>query len=265
LEGQQSVDVVSENHLAGHMADYPLIVIAECDYLEPAFKKELIAYVQNGGNLLILGPQAAGMFAAELGVVLNGTPQSEPRYLKHDKALIATQDVWQAGILDARVQIFGSIHAANDAASAAQPAATIMRLGKGKIAATWFSFSRGYLGNHSPISRAFLNDLVGQLFSAPLVEVKGSPDVDVSVNRIRGKLAINLVNTAGPHADINKPIHDSIPVVGPLEITIRTANKPAAITVEPGGQALPFEYQDGKARMTLPKLEIHSVIVVDEK
>jgi hypothetical protein len=28
---------------------------------------------------------------------------------------------------------------------------------------------------------------------------------------------------------------------------------------------LPFEYQDGKARMTLPKLEIHSVIVVDEK
>jgi hypothetical protein len=265
LEGQQSVDVVGEHHLAGRMAEYPLIVIAECDYLEPDFKKELIAYVQNGGNLLILGPQAASLFAAELGVVLSGAPQSEPRYLEHDKALIATQDVWQAGILDARVQIFGSIHAANDAASAAQPAATIMRLGKGKIAATWFSFSRGYLGNHSPISRAFLNDLVGQLFSAPLVEVKGSPDVDVSVNRIRGKLAINLVNTAGPHADINKPIHDSIPVVGPLEITIRTANKPAAITVEPGGQALPFEYQDGKARMTLPKLEIHSVIVVDEK
>ena len=86
--------------------------------------------------------------------------------------------------------------------------------------------------------------------------------MDVSVNRIGGKLAINLVNTADPHSDTNKPIHDSIPAVGPLEITIRTEAKPASITVEPGGQALPFEYQYGKAKMTLPKLEIHCVIVV---
>ncbi len=265
LEGQQSVDVVSENHLAGHMADYPLIVIAECDYLEPDFKKELIVYVQNGGNLLILGPQASSLFASELGVVLNGTPQSEPRYLEHGGSLIATQDVTQTAKLESRAQIFGQLHAANDAASAAQPAASIASLGKGKIAATYFSFSRGYLGNHSPISRAFLNDLVRQLFPAPLVEVKGSSNVDVSVNRIRGRLAVNLVNTAGPHADVNAPIHDTIPPVGPLEITIRTSKKPAAVTIEPGGQSLPFEYQDGKARMTLPKLEIHSVIVVDEK
>ena len=97
------------------------------------------------------------------------------------------------------------------------------------------------------------------------MEVKGSSNVDVSVNRIRGRLAVNLVNTAGPHADVNAPIHDTIPPVGPLEITIRTSKKPAAVTIEPGGQSLPFEYQDGKARMTLPKLEIHSVIVVDEK
>ncbi|NLH17556.1 MAG: hypothetical protein GX455_13355 [Phycisphaerae bacterium] len=265
LEGQQSVDVVSEHHLMGRMKDWPLIVIAECDYLEPAFKKELIEYVQNGGNLLIVGPQAAGMFADELGVKPKDALQSQPRYLEHGGARVATQDVWQAGYLDARVRIVGTMYEENDAASSGLPAATIMHLGKGKIAATWFSFSRGYLSTHSPVSRAFLNDLVRRLFPNPLVEVKGSSDVDVSVNRIRGKLAINLVNTAGPHADTNKPIHDSIPVVGPLEITIRAANKPVAITVEPGGQMLPFEYQDGAAKMTLPTLEIHRVIVVDEK
>ncbi len=262
LEGQQSVDVVSEHHLAGRMKDWPLIVVAECDYLEPAFKKELIEYVQNGGNLLIVGPQAASMFADELGVKPKDAPQSQPRFLEHGGALVATQDVWQAGYLDARVQIVGAIREKNDSTSSSQPAATIMHLGKGKIAATWFSFSRGYLSNHSPVSRAFLNDLVHRLFPNPLVEVKGSQDVDVSVNRVRGKLAINLVNTAGPHADTNKPIHDTIPVVGPLEITIRATSKPAAITVEPGSQPLPFEYSEGTARMALEKLDIHSVIVV---
>ncbi len=263
LEGQQSVDVVSEHHLSGRMKNWPLIIVAECDYLEPDFKKELIAYVQDGGNLLILGPQAASMFAAELGVTMEGVPQSQPRYLAGGGEMIETKDVWQAAKLDSRAQPFGKLHVANDAASASQPAASITMLGKGKIAATTFTFSRGYLANHSPVSHAFLNDLVRQLFPAPLVEVKGSSDVDVSVNRIGGKLAINLVNTAGPHADTNKPIHDAIPVVGPLEITIRAAKKPATITVEPGGQPLPFEYQDGKARLTLPKLEIHSVIVVE--
>ena len=92
------------------------------------------------------------------------------------------------------------------------------RLGQGKIAATYFSFSQGYLSDRSATTRAFLNDLARQLFPDPLVEVTGSSDVDVSVNRIGGRLAVNLVNTAGPHADANTPIIDSIPPVGPLTL-----------------------------------------------
>ena len=34
----------SEHHLAGRMAEYPLIVVGECDFLEPAFKAELVRY-----------------------------------------------------------------------------------------------------------------------------------------------------------------------------------------------------------------------------
>jgi hypothetical protein len=104
---------------------------------------------------------------------------------------------------------------------------------------------------------------VRQLFPTPLVEVKGSSDVDVSVNRIGGKLAVNLVNTSGPHADKKTPVFESIPPVGPLEIAIRSAKAPERVTLEPGGQPLAFEYRDGEARMTLPKLEIHSIVVVD--
>jgi len=262
VESQQVVDVVSEHHLEGRMADYPLIVVAECDYLEPAFKQELVRYVENGGNLLLIGPQAASLFVAELGVSLEAA-RSEPRYLAWGDALIPTWDETRTPQLEARAQAFGQLHAANDRNSASQPAASVAALGKGRIAATYFSVSRGYLGTRSPQARAFLNELTHRLFPAPMVEVKGSSDVDVSVNRLPGKLAVNLVNTAGPHWDTKKPLSDSIVPVGPLEIAIRTSAQPAKITLQPAGQRLAFEYREGVARFTVPRLEIHSVIVVE--
>ena len=38
------------DNLKKHLSEYPLIVVAECDYLEPAFKQELVSYVENGGK-----------------------------------------------------------------------------------------------------------------------------------------------------------------------------------------------------------------------
>ena len=263
LEGQQSVEVLGEHHLAGRMADYPLIVVPECDYLEPAFKQELIAYVKAGGNLLLVGPKTAALFQSELGVTLEGDPQSEPRYLARMGALVPTKGQTQVAKLGPGVQPFGGLHTAKDIGSPSQPASSITKLGQGRIAATYFCFSQGYLDERSEPARAFLSDLVRQLFPKPLVEVKGSAEVDVAVNRIGGRLAVNLVNTAGPHADVKAPIHDSIPAVGPLDITIRAQKRPAKVTLEPGGQSLPFEYRDGEARLTLPRLEIHGVVVID--
>lgn len=262
LESQHVVDVVSEHHLAGRMNEYPLIVVAECDYLEPSFKSNLVDYVQKGGNLLIMGPQAAGLFASDLGVTLSNS-QGEPRYLACGDSLLPTRDQTQTVKLESKAQPFGQLHMANDINSAAEPAASITPLGKGKIAATYFSFSRGYLHDRSPKARAFINDLARQLFSTPLVQVTGSPFVDISVNRLHGHLSINLVNTSGPHTDMKKPLIESIDPVGPLEIRLRSAQKPARVTLEPGDQPLDFTFQDGQAQFTVPNLDIHSVIVVE--
>jgi hypothetical protein len=262
LDSQQTVDVISEHMLGKQIADYPLIVVAECDYLEPAFKQQLIRYVENGGNLLLVGPQAASLFASEVDVTLEGA-QNEPRYLACGDALVSTRGQTRTPKLGDRAKPFGQLHSANDAASEAQPAASITPLGKGKIAAIYFSFSRGYLEQRSPKMRAFLNDLTRHLFPSPMVEVKGSQDVDVSVNRLQGRLAINLVNTSGSHWDTEKPLIESIEAVGPLEISIRTTPKPAKITLQPEGQPLSFEYRNGVARVTVPRLEIHSIVVVE--
>jgi hypothetical protein len=264
LESQQVVDVVSEHNLAGHLAEYPLIVVTECDYLEPSFKKELIAYVHGGGKLLLIGPQAAAMFASELGVTPAGQMQFAPRYLARGDKLEKTNGAtWSVTLSPDRARHVGEFHAANDVKSPAQTAASIARLGRGSIAATYFCFSQGYLGNRSVTMRGFLMDLVHQLLPKPMVEVKGSADVDVSVGRLGGRLMVNLVNTAGPHDEPRGALMDSILPVGPLQITIRLPKQPTTITQEPGGQKLAFEYRDGETQLTVPRLEIHCVIAVE--
>ncbi len=238
LESQQSVELLGEHHVTGRMAEYPLLVVPEWEYLEPGFKDELVAYVKGGGNLLLIGPKTVALFQAELDAVRSGVPNAK-----------------------------GGVGGPGDAARRSfpapdgQPAATITELGRGKIAAVYFAFGQRYVTAPGESSRQFLNDLVRQLFPNPLVEVKGSHDVDVVVNRQGGKLAVNLVNTAGPHQ--REPILDSIPPVGPLDVTIRQAARPARVMLKPAGTPLPFEYRDGEIHLTVPRVEVHEIMVVE--
>jgi len=262
LEGQQSVEILGEHHLTGRMADYPLIVVPEWEYLEPSFKDELATYVTGGGNLLLIGPKTAALFQSELGIRLQG--ESSPAaddHLAYDGGLAAISGHVQSVEMGAKCRPFGRISGSGATDSSSQVAASICDFGRGKIGATYFTFGQGYLNARTNLMRQFLNDLVRQLFPKPMVEVKGSPDVDVVVNRLGSRLAVNLVNTAGPHR--KEPIVDSILPVGPLDVTIRHAARPTKITLEPAGTPLSFEHRNGEIHLTVPKVDIHEIIVVE--
>jgi hypothetical protein len=242
------------------MQEYPLIVVPEWEYLDAPFKAELTKYVKDGGNLLLIGPKSARLFETELGITFDGEPQAEPRRLLHDGKTVATSGLIQR-VRPGESQIFGNLLFTNIVSSQSHPAATITTVGKGKIAATYFNIGQGYLANRSETTRSFLNDLAGQLFPNPLVTVTGSKDVDVAVARNDGKLLINLVNTSGPH--VTAPIVDAIAPVGPLEISIRLATKPARITLAPEGKNLPFGFENGIAKLSVPQVNIHEIVVVE--
>ena len=186
LEGQQSVEVVGEHQLTGRMAEYPLIIVPEWEYLEPAFKSDLVAYVKAGGNLLLIGPTTAALFETELGVTLEGKPAAKPLQLAYSGAMAPTKGQTQAVTLSAAARPFGKLHGTMAADSPAQPAASVTALGKGKIAAVYFSLGQSYPVSRHEGMRQFANDLVRQLVSQLMVEVKGSSDVDVSVARNHG-------------------------------------------------------------------------------
>jgi hypothetical protein len=264
LESQQSVEVLGEHHLLGRMAEYPLLVVPELEYLEAPFREGLIAYVKSGGNLLLIGPKTAALFQAELGLTLEGAPlPAEPYHLAPGARTVPLTGQMQVARLGQNAKPFGALRLKNEPQAPGVPAASVTELGRGRIAAVYFSFGQDYVSHRRAESRQFLDDLARQLFPKPMVEVRGSPDVDVVVNRIHGRLAVNLVNTAGPHADPKEPILESIPAVGPLAVTIRQQTKPKKLTLQPANQTLAFTYRSGEIHTTLPRLEIHDIIVVE--
>ncbi len=263
LESQHSVEVLMEHHLYGRMHEYPLLVVPEWRYLGAKLKRELREYVRNGGNLLLIGPDAAAMFKKELRVRFIGKAEKKGQYIEHDGFLAAMCTESQRVSLKPGAKAFGKLYSRNNFKCETQIAASIARYGKGRIAATYLNFGERYVNATTPTARRFLDALVRELFPNPMVEVTGSKYVDVAVNCIDGKLAINLVNTAGPHHDRTIHVFDEIPPVGPLAVTISMPKRPRKITLEPAGTALPFTFSKGKVSVEVPRLEIHDIMVVE--
>ena len=263
IHSQQCVDIRSEHHLAGKMGQYPLIVVPEWDYLELAFRDELAAYVRGGGNLLLIGPAAAALFAKELDVEVSDEPANSVRYLEHEGWLAGAAVNLRKAKLGARAKPFGKVYASEDLHSEANVAASIARLGNGRIAGVYFSLGERYTSAQTTVARDWLAVLVQQLMPQPIVAVRGSHDVEVVLRRSQGRLAVNLLNGAGPHANPAVYTFDEVPPIGPLNISIRTPQKPRALRLAPSGASLDFRYENGVATATLPRLEIHEVLIVE--
>jgi hypothetical protein len=260
LESQFSVEVVGEHQLTGRLSEYPILIVPEWDYLEPAFKTDLVAYVKGGGNLLLLGPQSAGLFRDELGVTWPETQNPSAKFsLDYQDQQTALSGPLHQVLPAADTRTLGRLTAVT-LAHPASPASSIRTLGRGTIAATYFTLGPTYRSAPSDALRQFLNDLVRELFPNPMVEVTGTHDVDVVLARQRGQLLVNLVNTSGPHR--TEPILDAIPPIGPLKVAIRQANKPSKVTLEPSGTTLAFQHRDGILRVEVPQVAIHEAVVV---
>jgi hypothetical protein len=265
VEGQQSVELLGEHQLAGRLAQYPVIVVPECQYLDPPFRARLVAYVKAGGNLLLVGPSAARLFESELGFQIPADPKGNVNVrLAHGGSTLPLTCQTVTVTPAAGAKALGSLQeVAKDKETSPHPAAAIVPLGKGHVAATFFTAGQSYPKDRPALLRRFLNDLVHELFPRPLVEVKGSADVDVCVARNHGKLLVNLINTSGPHQ--TQPILDTIAPVGPLEVCVRLDARPGAVELQPGDRAVACDFRDGQLRVTIPKVEIHDILVVDTK
>ncbi|WP_423126698.1 hypothetical protein [Gaoshiqia sp. Z1-71] len=262
LNGQNAVEILMEHHLKGRMLEYPLIVIPECRYLADDFKTELLAYVENGGNLLVVGAGATALFTDALNVEFSDTAVST-QFLAYKNEMAGINTLFQPVKLKEGATAFGSRYPASDLRFPSSPAASVASYGKGKIAGVYLDISKKYNETANPVYRDFVGSIVRELFPAPVAGVKGSANVAVTVNRLGVKLAVNLINTSGDHSNEKVARYDEIPAVGPLSVKIRTEKAPRKLLLQPENLALDFTFSNGVVETTVDRLVIHSILVLD--
>ena len=101
-----------------------------------------------------------------------------------------------------------------------------------------------------------------KVFPLPVVEVAGAKDVDVSPRTMNGKLSVHLVNTSGPHANAPDGGIKELEPIGPLTVSIRLEQAPKSITMQPEGKSLDVSWANGQATVTVPQVELYSILTV---
>ncbi len=107
-----------------------------------------------------------------------------------------------------------------------------------------------------------MNEVIGKLVPEPILEVSGSEYVHAVLSRKQSSTLVHLINTGGAHFNGKVFTYDEVPPLGPITVSVRMPSRPARVLAQPGGTQLRATYKDGRLTVTVPRLEIHTIIEI---
>jgi hypothetical protein len=262
LELQYSVDVLAEHQLGPRLAEFPLVVLPETYKLSAEFQQALLAYVNDGGNLLLLGPACARLFAADLGVFMEGEPEQTAAVLTTPAGSATVNGIWQQ-VVPTRAVVTGPRFPTRDTRTGGEAAATVVSHGRGQIGAIYGPLASSYYLVHHPAMRCFIGETVRRLFPDPAVSLEAPPCVDIALRRSPdGRLCLHLLNLSGVQRAERFLSTERIAPVEAVRVDLKLAEKPESVSWMPAGGELEWSWSEETLTALIPRLEIHGVLVV---
>jgi hypothetical protein len=258
-----SVDILAEHQLQPRLKEYPLVVVPGWPKLTDGFREALTAYVEHGGSLLLLGESSARLFTPILGAEFKGEPARRSAELATPAGAVNADGAWQE-VEVTTAKAAGFIHPTRDTRKGGEVAATVQSFGRGRIAAVYGPVAAIYFSSHHPWLREFLGGLVRTLYPDPAVRVEGPGPIDVALRHTAdGRLSVHLLNTSGLPIPDRYGFTDFIPAIENIRVTVKAPARPSSVTWVPEGGKLSWTWSGGLLKVTVPRLEIHGVVVVD--
>ena len=263
LELHYSVDILAEHQLEPRLPEFGLVVVPDAHKLAGSFRQALLGYIEGGGRLLLLGEQCARLFAAELGVRLEGEPQEVPAELASPVGVGNANGRWQQ-VTPTTAEAVGFRHPTRDTRKDGEVAATVVGHGAGRIGAVHGPLCLAYFRSHHHALRRFIGDLVQRLYPDPDVRVEAPPCVDIALRRtVKGQLCLHLLNLAQAQRADRFLAADFVPPVGPVQVRLRVAEHPKRVRWVPDGGRLKWSWCGGWLELAIPQLHVHGVVVVE--
>ncbi|MCC6444809.1 MAG: hypothetical protein IT210_15285 [Armatimonadetes bacterium] len=263
LESHYSVDIMAEHQLQPRLKEFPLVALPDVYKLTESFRQALLEYVRDGGSLLLLGARCARLFPEAVGAEFAGEPAEASAELVSPAGIVNVNGLWQA-VKAASARPLGYRHPTRDARKDGEIASTIAAYGKGRVGAIYGPVALAYFRSHHPALRSFIGEAVSHLFPNPAVRIDGPSCVDIALRRTRkGHLSLHLLNLAETQRADRFLSSDHIPPVGPIRIEMQCPEKPKRVRQVPQARSLKWTWENGTLKVTVPRLEIYDIVVVE--
>lgn len=264
-DAQYSTKVILQHQLLEprRLTQFKAIVIPDASTLSPQAIQHLLNFTQQGGKLLLDLP-ALNAFRDHIGARV-GDIRQQLVFIDGHGALATGEVTATLNLTPSTARPGGAgLYTDNLYHPALRHhASTIQPHGHGAIAALAFNFAQFYQDNRTPAIRTFLRHLwQDELDFHPEVTVSGSHFAELTVaDAPDGSLLVNLINLAGEHQLLNARTYDEIPPIGPLTITFSPQLNITSVRQFPENLPLPLTpAPDGRLAVTLPRLDIHTVL-----
>lgn len=263
LDNQYSTEILMTHHI---MCDKPLeeygaVILPNLETLESDLKEKLLDYVSGGGNLIITGHSSAQYLLPYLDIDITGiSEEAKSVFVYHEDKLAPLSTMYVNVTTSEKTKVLGEFYFNDNPSGESNAAATVTNYGKGKIVGVYFDIGP-YQKYKSATVRDFIGSVVNEVFT-PMVKVYGSRQIEISLMRKDDKLCVNLLNVSGNHSDIHYQNFDEIVPLRDIMVEINYPEQPSEVMIEPDHIAADYTYCDGKIKLPLDKLHIHTVITI---
>lgn len=286
LEGKYLFDLID---LETPFENYKLVILPDAIPTDEKLAARLNAYTAAGGKLLVTGkagmkPDGSG-FAIDLGAEYSGTSAYRPTYMipcaslkmvngvtpyvmySEAQTITPKDDALVFAMLaepyfNRTPEHFSSHQHTPDKPLDRHPAAVY----HGNTAYIGWNVFEDYATKGSLCLKELVLNAVEHLIGAEkTVSVAGLPDRGVLTlmkqeeeNRLIAHLLFAHTCLRGERTEV---IEDVVPLYA-LSLSVRSDKEPKSVRIVPEDEALPYVYEDGVIKITVPKVDLHAMIEI---
>lgn len=276
-------NIISHEHDFSH---YQLLILPDATVLSPETIKRLSKFLRQGGAMLATGTSAlsdqARQALPQLGIEPQGFSPFTATFIRFGKEISDNIPAIDHVIYDRGVRIRPR-RGATKLASVVEPyfertwqhfsshrqtppqnltsyAAAVQNGRAGYIP---FPVFDGYANHGNLACRWLVKALLDRLLPEPIIQTNAPAMAEISVTRQGPRTIVHLLHYSPqrrtPALDI---VEDIIPLFD-VELSLKTDRKPARVYTAPDKTPLNFEYARSRARVLIPRIDGHAMIIFE--
>jgi len=124
----------------------------------------------------------------------------------------------------------------------------------------------GYVEHGYLAYKAIAANAIALLLPDPLVRSTAPAGMEITLMRQEaagGRLVVHLVNYQPQRRHTAVEYIDTVWPVSGVSVAVRTERRPSKVYCAPGGPDLPVEWKDGYARVEVPEVRVHGMVVFE--